>query len=70
MKFLVQAAGSAYRSLARTKRERTGPVIGGLGVGDEAPEFDLEDSKGRRHQLSSIEGPVLLIFYPGDDTPG
>lgn len=37
-----------------------------------APEFDLEGSDHRRHRLSEVlaEGPVMLVFYPGNDTPG
>jgi thioredoxin-dependent peroxiredoxin len=39
-------------------------------VGDRAPEFSLPSSRGTV-QLSTLlaKGPVLLVFYPGDDTP-
>lgn len=39
-------------------------------VGDRAPEFTLPSTRGTV-QLSSLlaKGPVLLVFYPGDDTP-
>jgi peroxiredoxin len=46
-----------------------------LGVGDLAPDFELEGTDGtptgrRRYRLSEFRGrPVVLIFYPGDDTP-
>ncbi|MEA3217990.1 MAG: hypothetical protein QOJ19_4146 [Acidimicrobiia bacterium] len=46
-----------------------------LGVGDQAPDFELEGTDGtfsgrRRYRLSDFRGrPVVLIFYPGDDTP-
>lgn len=43
-----------------------------IGPGDRAPMFTLKDEKGRRHSLQAIlkRQPVLLIFYPGDLTPG
>lgn len=42
------------------------------GVGDRAPEFVLTDEKGKEHRLSEERntGSVVLIFYPGDRTPG
>lgn len=42
-----------------------------LRVGDPAPEFELPDESGRGVRLSSLRGrPVVLYFYPQDDTPG
>ena len=41
-----------------------------LGVGDQAPDFTLAGTGGREYTLSSYRGqPVVLVFYPGDDTP-
>lgn len=41
-----------------------------VGVGDRAPEFTLPGTGGRDYSLSDFEGrPVVLVFYPGDDTP-
>ena len=41
-----------------------------IGVGDRAPEFTLTGTGGTRHSLSDYAGhPVVLVFYPGDDTP-
>jgi thioredoxin-dependent peroxiredoxin len=39
-------------------------------VGSRAPDFSLSSSRGPV-QLRSLlaKGPVLLVFYPGDDTP-
>ena len=35
-----------------------------------APEIDLPDGNGERWQLSQHRGkPVVLLFYPGDETP-
>lgn len=39
-------------------------------VGDRAPNFVLEDDQGRSFELGEQAGKkVLLVFYPGDDTP-
>jgi len=39
--------------------------------GKKAPAFNLKDQEGKSHRLSDYEGrPVVLYFYPKDDTPG
>ncbi len=39
--------------------------------GKKAPAFALKDQKGETHRLSDHAGePVVLYFYPKDDTPG
>jgi peroxiredoxin Q/BCP len=39
--------------------------------GKKAPAFTLKDQDGRSHKLSEYAGrPVVLYFYPKDDTPG
>ena len=41
-----------------------------VGVGDPAPAFTLTGVGGAQHSLSDYAGkPVVLVFYPGDDTP-
>lgn len=36
-----------------------------------APEFTLPDETGKMHSLKDYHGqPVVLYFYPKDDTPG
>jgi len=41
-----------------------------LGVGDQAPDFTLPGTGGRDYSLAEFRGhPVVLVFYPGDDTP-
>ena len=41
-----------------------------ISVGDLAPDFTLPGTGGREYSLSSFLGqPVVLVFYPGDDTP-
>lgn len=43
----------------------------GLAPGDTAPEFSLPNQDGNLVSLSGLKGkPVLLYFYPKDDTPG
>jgi peroxiredoxin Q/BCP len=42
-----------------------------LKVGSLAPDFRLQDETGANRQLSEFRGkPVVLYFYPKDDTPG
>lgn len=39
--------------------------------GKKAPAFSLKDQDGKLQRLSDYEGrPVVLYFYPKDDTPG
>ena len=41
-----------------------------VGVGDRAPDFTLPATGGSQVSLSDFSGrPVVLVFYPGDDTP-
>jgi thioredoxin-dependent peroxiredoxin len=40
-------------------------------VGQKAPDFSLADQAGQPVTLSGFQGsPVVLYFYPKDDTPG
>jgi peroxiredoxin Q/BCP len=42
-----------------------------IDTGAKAPSFTLRDQDGRSHSLESYLGrPVVLFFYPKDDTPG
>jgi peroxiredoxin Q/BCP len=44
--------------------------MGGVGVGDRAPDFTLPGTGGKDYSLADYAGqPVVLVFYPGDDTP-
>jgi peroxiredoxin Q/BCP len=42
-----------------------------LEAGQQAPDFDLPADGGGRVRLADFEGrPLVLYFYPKDDTPG
>ncbi len=42
-----------------------------VGDGDRAPDFTLASDSGEEVSLSDFRGkPVVLYFYPRDDTPG
>ncbi len=42
-----------------------------INEGDQAPDFTLQSDAGTDLTLSSLRGkPVVLYFYPKDDTPG
>jgi len=41
-----------------------------IGIGDRAPAFTLPSTGGRQVSLGDFAGkPVVLVFYPGDETP-
>ena len=41
-----------------------------VGTGDKAPAFELAATGGSTVSLADFAGrPVVLVFYPGDDTP-
>lgn len=43
-----------------------------LPIGSAAPSFTAPASDGRTYALSELlkSGPVALVFYPGNNTPG
>jgi peroxiredoxin len=43
-----------------------------LEPGARAPDFEAQASDGRTYRLSELlkEDRVLLVFYPGNNTPG
>lgn len=41
-----------------------------LPPGTDAPDFTLRDDSGRAVHLAACGAPVVLIFYPMDETPG
>ena len=49
-----------------------GLVSGLIAAGAAAPDFTAPASDGRTYRLAELlgESRVLLVFYPGNDTPG
>jgi peroxiredoxin len=43
-----------------------------LPIGSKAPAFEAQASDGRAYALHDLlkHGPVALVFYPGNNTPG
>ncbi len=43
-----------------------------IAVGAKAPDFELKASDGKSYRLSEVlkRKHVLLVFYPGNFTPG
>jgi thioredoxin-dependent peroxiredoxin len=42
-----------------------------IASGQKAPDFEMLDDTGRTRRLADYRGrPVILYFYPADDTPG
>jgi len=41
-----------------------------ISIGDRAPDFTLPGTNGSTYSLADFAGkPLVLVFYPGDDTP-
>ncbi len=50
--------------------EKTTITNTGIDVGEKAPDFVLKDANGDDWKLSDKHGQVVvLLFYPGDETP-
>jgi peroxiredoxin Q/BCP len=65
-KFILSVLATVLASMTLLGAEGT------LKVGDKAPEFTGKDQQGNEWKLADHlhKGPVLLYFYPKDNTPG
>jgi peroxiredoxin Q/BCP len=47
-------------------------IISSYTIGQKVPDFELPDQRGHLFQLSKAlkQGPVVLYFFPRDNTPG
>jgi len=59
---LVLVAGSLYLGFAGSSRPPEGPSRA-FGIGDEAPNFSLEDQSGNRYTLAELRGKVVLVNF-------
>ncbi len=41
-----------------------------LKIGDQIPSFSLKDQNGNTRTSNKLNKPLVLFFYPKDDTPG
>ncbi len=41
-----------------------------LKIGDQIPSFSLKDQNGNIRTTNELDKPLVLFFYPKDDTPG
>src|SRR4051812_19423200 len=58
-------------SLGRPRQPPSGENHPMIEPGQPAPDFTLADQHGAKITLSALKGtPVVLYFYPKDDTPG
>ena len=63
--------GSAVPTGAPPTPHERMPQHGKTRPGDKAPAFTLPDQDGKKVSLRDFAGhPVVVYFYPGDDTPG
>jgi thioredoxin-dependent peroxiredoxin len=59
------------KAVAKKAAPAKGPLIKGPKVGDRAPDFTMPTDGTGTVTLSALRGkPVVLYFYPRDDTPG
>jgi len=67
----VALLGAAAVACSRGPVKRPDGGEGLLAVGDAAPDFSATTKTGERITLASLKGhPVVVYFYPKDETPG
>jgi len=40
-----------------------------LEINQPVPDFELIDDEGKTFRLYDVQEPLLIVFYPGDETP-
>lgn len=67
----VKKAAAAKGVVKPAGKAKTGAAADWVLEGAQAPDFSLATHDGKPLKLSSLKGqPVVLYFYPKDDTPG
>lgn len=62
--------GQEARGSISTARRGPAETVANVKEGDKAPDFVLKDGNDNSVRLSDFKKPVVLYFYPKDDTPG
>ena len=58
------------RAASRPSPKRKSPKTGPLAVGKKVPDFALPATRDKTLRLKDLGQPVVLYFYPKDDTSG
>lgn len=68
---MAKTTEAKTKTAAKAAKPKTAKAAGGLQVGDRAPAFSLPTDGGGKLSLTELKGkPVVLYFYPKDDTSG
>ena len=69
---VVSAYSFSTGMLTRRMSSRGSTALEALKVGDIPPDFELQDKDGKKVKLSTFRGkkPVVVFFYPNDNSPG
>ena len=62
-------SASAFAPSSSFSSTRYGSSLN-LAVGQVAPDFSLPDQNGKTITRSAIKKPLVIFFYPADNTPG
>lgn len=67
---MLLAVGSMGFGLRSSRVGRA--MLSMVAVGEVPPDFELKNYQGKSFKLSSFKGkkPVVVFFYPADNTPG
>lgn len=63
---------NAFSPSQKNNKIRVLSKLSMVNVGEAAPDFELKNYLGKSFKLSSFKGkkPVVVFFYPADNTPG